>query len=54
MEVLNEDGEKVTTKRAHKQLRWMRLSPRLKHLFMARRIAKSMRWRKTVRVGPMG
>ena len=46
IEVVNEDGEKVSTKRAHKQLRWMRLNPRLKCLFLARRIAERMRWRK--------
>lgn len=46
IEVVNEEGEKVTTKRAHKQLRWMRLTPRLKRLFLASRIASRMRWRK--------
>jgi hypothetical protein len=46
IEVVNEEGEKVTTKRAHKQLRWMCLTPRLKRLFLASRIASRMRWRK--------
>ena len=43
VEVVNEDGEKVQTKRAWKQLRYMRLTPRLKRLFLARRTAKRMR-----------
>jgi hypothetical protein len=32
--VINEDGEKVTMKVAHKQLRYMPLMPRMKWLFL--------------------
>ena len=34
VEVINEDGEKVTTEVAHKQLRYMPLTPRMKRLFI--------------------
>jgi hypothetical protein len=34
VEVINEDGEKVTTKVAHKQLCYMPLTPRMKLLFL--------------------
>jgi hypothetical protein len=36
VEVINEDGEKVTTEVAHKQLRYMPLTPRMKHLFISK------------------
>ena len=35
VEVLNEDGDKVTTGVAHKQLRYMPLIPHIKWLFLS-------------------
>jgi hypothetical protein len=46
VEVINEDGEKVTTKTAHKQLCYMPLTPRMKRLFISKKIARHMRWHK--------
>jgi hypothetical protein len=46
VELVNEDGEKVVTKVAHKQLRYMPLTPRVKRLFLSRKIAMHMRWHK--------
>jgi len=46
IEVVNEDGEKVATDVAHKQLRYMPLTPRLKRLFLSKRSARHMRWHK--------
>jgi hypothetical protein len=46
VEVVNEDGEKVTTEVAKKQLRYMSLTPRVKHLFLSKNTAKQMRWHK--------
>jgi hypothetical protein len=46
MELVNEDGEKVMTKVAHKQLWYMPLTPRVKHLFLLRKTAMHMRWHK--------
>jgi hypothetical protein len=46
MLLANEDGEKVVTKVAHKQLRYMPLTPRVKHLFLSRKTAMHMRWHK--------
>jgi hypothetical protein len=46
VEVVNEDGEKVTTKTTHKQLRYMPLTPRMKRLFVSEKIARHMRWHK--------
>jgi hypothetical protein len=46
VEVVNEDGEKVTTEIAHKQLRYMPLTPRLKRLFISKSTAQHMRWHK--------
>jgi hypothetical protein len=46
IEVINEDSEKVTTKVAHKQLRYMPLTPRIKWLFLSKKIARHMRWYK--------
>ena len=46
VEVVNEDGEKVTTEIAHKQLRYMPLTPRLKRLFISKKTARHMRWHK--------
>jgi hypothetical protein len=36
VELINEDREKVTTKVAHKQLRYMPLTPRIKRLFLSK------------------
>jgi hypothetical protein len=46
VEVVNEDGEKVTTKTAHKQLRYMPLTSRMKQLFISKKTARHMRWHK--------
>jgi hypothetical protein len=46
VELVNEDGEKVVTKFAHKQLRYMPLTPRVKPLFLSRKTAMHMRWHK--------
>jgi hypothetical protein len=46
IEVENEDGEKVTTKTAHKQLCYMPLTPQMKHLFISKKTVVHMRWHK--------
>jgi hypothetical protein len=46
LEVVNEDGEKVMTKVAHKQLRYMPLTPQMKRLFLSKKTARHMRWHK--------
>jgi hypothetical protein len=46
VEVVNEDSEEVTTKVAHKQLCYMPLTPRMKRLFLSKKIARHMRWHK--------
>jgi hypothetical protein len=46
VEVVNEDGEKVTTKVAHKQLLYMPLMPRMKRLFLSKKTTRHMRWHK--------
>jgi hypothetical protein len=46
VELVNEDGDKVVTKVAHKQPRYMPLTPRVKHLFLSRKTAMHMRWHK--------
>jgi hypothetical protein len=46
IEVVNEDDEKVMMKVAHKQLRYMSLTPRMKQLFLSKKIARHMRWHK--------
>jgi hypothetical protein len=47
VEVVNEDdGEKVTMNVAHKQLRYMPLTPRMKRLFLSKKISRHMRWHK--------
>jgi hypothetical protein len=46
VEVVNEDGEKVITKVAHKQLCYMLLTPQMKWLFLSRKTARHMRWHK--------
>jgi hypothetical protein len=46
VELVHEDGEKVVTKVAHKQLRFMPLTPSVKHLFLSRKTAMHMKWHK--------
>jgi hypothetical protein len=46
VEVINEDGEKVMTKVAHKQLHYMPLMPWMKWLFRSNKTARHMRWHK--------
>jgi hypothetical protein len=46
VEVINEDGEKVTMKVAHKQLRYMSLTPQMKRLFLLKKTTRHMRWHK--------
>jgi hypothetical protein len=46
VEVINEDGEKVTMKVAHKQLHYMPLMPRTKWLFLSKKTARHMMWHK--------
>jgi hypothetical protein len=46
IEVVSEHGENVTTKVAHKQLRYMPLTPQMKWLFLSKKIARHMRWHK--------
>jgi hypothetical protein len=46
VELVNEDGEKVVRKVAHKQLRYMPLTPRVKRLFLSRKTAMHIRWHK--------
>jgi hypothetical protein len=44
--VVNEDGEKVMMKVAHKQLRYMPLTPQMEWLFLSKKTARYMRWHK--------
>jgi hypothetical protein len=46
VEVVSEDGEKVTMKVAHKQLRYMPLISRMKRLFLSKKTARHMGWHK--------
>jgi hypothetical protein len=46
VEVANEDGEKMMTKVAHKQLHYMPLTPRIKWFFLSKKTARHMRWHK--------
>jgi hypothetical protein len=46
IEVINNDGEEVMMKIAYKQLCYMPLTPRLKPLFISKKIAMHMRWHK--------
>jgi hypothetical protein len=46
VEVVNEDGETVMTKTAHKQLCYMPHTPRMKLLFISKKTARHMRWHK--------
>jgi hypothetical protein len=46
IEVVTEDGEKVTTEVAQKQLRYFPITLHLKRLFISKRTARHMRWHK--------
>jgi hypothetical protein len=46
IEVVNEDGEKVMMKVAHKKLCYMPLTPRMKRLFLSKKTARHMSWHK--------
>jgi hypothetical protein len=46
VEVINHDGEMVTTEIAHKQVRYMPVAPRLKHMFLSERTVIHMLWHK--------
>jgi hypothetical protein len=46
IEVVTEDGEKVTTEVTQKQLCYFPITPRLKRLFISKRTARHMRWHK--------
>jgi hypothetical protein len=46
IEVINEDGEKVTTKVAHKQLRYMPLMPWMKQMFLSKKTPRPIWWHK--------
>jgi hypothetical protein len=46
IEVLTQDGEKVTTEVTHKQLRYFPITPRVKRLFTSKRTVRHMRWHK--------
>jgi hypothetical protein len=47
IEVVTEDGEKVTTEVAQKQLRYFPITPRLKRLFISKRTARLRMTRQT-------
>jgi 1,4-alpha-glucan branching enzyme len=46
VKVINKDRASVTTKVMVKQLCYIPIMPRLKHLFMSKETAKQMRWHK--------
>jgi hypothetical protein len=46
IEVVNDDGEMVTTEVAHKQVRYMPITPQLKQMFVSERTMIHMRWHK--------
>jgi ferredoxin-like protein FixX len=46
IEVVNQDGEKVTTKVAQKQLHYFPITPHLKRMFICKRTVRHMRWHK--------
>jgi hypothetical protein len=43
---VTQDDEKVMIELAHKQLRYLLITPRLKQLFISKRTARHMRWHK--------
>jgi hypothetical protein len=46
VEVINNDGEMVSTEVAHKQVHYMPLTPQLKRMFLSERTTIHMRWHK--------
>jgi hypothetical protein len=46
IEVVTQDGEKVTTEVAQKQLRYIPITHHLKRLFISKRTTRHMRWHK--------
>jgi hypothetical protein len=46
VKVVNEGSDNVTMKVAHKQLRYMPLTPRMKRLFLSKKTTRHMRWHK--------
>jgi hypothetical protein len=46
IEIMTQDGEKVTTEIAQKQFRYFPITPRLKWLFISKKTARRMRWHK--------
>jgi hypothetical protein len=46
IKVVTQNGEKLTTKVAQKQLRYFPITPRLKQLFISKRTVRHMRWHK--------
>jgi hypothetical protein len=46
IEVINDDGEMVTTDVAHKQVRYMPIAPQLKQMFLSERTVIHMQWHK--------
>jgi hypothetical protein len=46
VEIINEDGEMVMAKTAHKQFRYLPLTPRMKQMFISKKTARHMRWHK--------
>jgi hypothetical protein len=46
VEVVNDDGEMVTTEIAHKQVRYLPIAPRLKQMFLSERTVIHMWWHK--------
>jgi hypothetical protein len=46
VEIVNDDGEMVTTKVAHKQVCYMPITPRLNRMFVLERTMIHMRWHK--------
>jgi hypothetical protein len=46
IEVVIQDGEKVMTKVAQKQLRYFSIASRLKRMFISKRTVRHMRWHK--------
>jgi hypothetical protein len=46
IEGVNDEGEKVMTDVAHKQLHYLPLTPRVKQMFLSKKTAMHMRWHK--------
>jgi hypothetical protein len=46
VEVVNDEGDKVMRDVAHKQLRYLPLTPRVKRLFLSKKPDMHMRWHK--------